>query len=1198
MTKRSIEIVRLTRRMAAGLTSSLCLVLVGMIVAALPVTAQAEDIQVFSNPNAVGVTPNVVFALDLSDSMNNAPDGTNTVPTRLDIVKDSLVHLLNDPDIPDVNVGFTYFRGSNGSGIKFPAASIDSDASLIDPAIPVDLTVGNVIERMVGATSADRETPSVDSLYEIARYYRGEGLFNGRLDQFGTWDAAQEQYTGGSGGVPDGWRAANPASYTGRSQVYLPLSSNEGSVQSCNNRSISSPLGSDECRTVRDAGAPMACRLINEPGQPARECSSTQCDTECNLSCASGQVHTQPANCATRANGEIWVTRLNTDGQPRQCCSKTDVSGSECLAVQEYPSTCAVQGCTGSEPYRPPTVREYCEFRVKDTRQYISPISRQCQKSTVVLLTDGAPSSNTVDHGEIDRFGNAAGNQRIREMIASSDPTKTGNDVACQDLSGHFDGAPGEQPYGNCAKELVEYLNTENQVPSIEGSTVSTYTIGFGLTGPGSDATWAYLQDVAAAGGGKALEANDTSSLVDAFESVISNLSGSTQNFTGFATTMNINTLQTSDKVFLPLFSPGTDRAWDGNVKGYFLRNGELIDVNGREAIALNPSSGDVEFKPGARSFWSKRADGKNVLEGGLIDQIKPTTRDIYVNTSASNTRDVNLSNGNYHFNVSNAELMPDRMGMAANTTLADRADMINWVRSARVGAPLHATPTLISYSETQGDVLFITTTQGLLHAIDVSQPEDIGGTSGGDELFAYMPYQILDTLQAQRADEVSGSFLYGLDGPMTSIIIDTDLNRLVDATGDRAYIYFGMRRGGRSYYALDVTNPRAPRQMWQIDGGTPGFARLGQSWSKMAPAVIQDGASERNVLIFGGGYDAEKQDALGVPRDPAGDDVGMGLYVVDAETGALLMSIGSDDPTTPTAEFRLTEAQMRYSIPADIRTEDTNNNGIVDRLYAADTGGQVWRVDIVEGGSASSATTYSTHLLADLSGPGIEGNRRFYYPPSVALATRDGQLVSSLAIGSGFRAQPLNSEISDEFYVLFDPNVASGAPTTAPPPVTPGGLYDATSNVLRVATGAARDAEIAALISADGWRVTLPQGQKVLSRSRTFKNNVFFNTFDPNTQDTCDFERGTNRFYALSLFDAVGVLEVDVDNDGELEDGVRSQEIVDSAAIVSEPTIATQLEEPSGTTSNTFCSTVFAGSTAAFKICDAPVRVNWQAIQ
>jgi hypothetical protein len=1181
-------------------------------------SSQADDIEVFVAPNLTGVTPNLVFTIDLSASMNKAPDGTSSVPTRLEILKQAMIAVLNDPELPDVNVGFTYFRGSEGSGIKWPAAPLDSDASLIDPAIPAGTTVREVLIGMLNATTAGGITSTVESMYEIARYIRGWKPYFGVNDNFGTWNPALMTYTGGSGGMPDGYRAANRKSYSG-SVHYVPLDHPTGWNSTCNDNTLRG--GSDGCAGVRAAGAELSCQLITVedryvaekiiPAVEERICSATQCDSGCGTVCTDWGPYTQPASCITRANGTLWVTRTS-GGEPTQCCTESDLGKTECIRTANYSRSCEANACntSRSRDYQPASIEpaytipgyqyEKCTYRRDDNRRYISPVTQQCQKTAVVLLTDGDPTDNSVDRGELYGNGTARSPYLIRSMIASGDPDYTDrNQVRCDDYSMLFGGTTAfSKPYGNCAKELAEFMHTENQNPAYEGSTVDTYAIGFGLTGPGADRTWQYLEDITTAGGGAALEADNLSTLVDAFKTIIDAVSSESNTFSAYTTTLNTSTLTTSNKAYMPMFNPQDDRSWDGNLKGYFLLDGEVRDINGDIATEVDAATGAVQFRASTKSFWSNMMDGNNALEGGVAGELIPSVRDLYVITNPAEVANVALADGSHDFDAGNASLTADVLGMAPTATATEVTDMIDWVRSARMGAPLHTRPLIIDYGN-GGEVLYFTTNQGFLHAIDVTGPTSVGDTTGGDELFAFMPFEMVGTVAAQRADTVAGPHIYGLDGPLSTYIIDTNGNGKVDAAGDRAFIYFGMRRGGTTYYAMEVTNPEAPRLAWKISAGQPGFERLGQTWSRMSPAKISDGGTDRSVLIFAGGYDAAKQDIPNTARDAAGDTVGMGVYIVDAMTGALLNSFGADDPATPAADFMIDVPGMKYSMPADIRIEDSNFNGTADRLYMVDLGGQIWRADIEEGASISAPSTIVPYLMADFSGISAADNRRFFYPPSVAIAARDGQAVTVLAVGSGYRAHPLNMAIDDKFFVLFDTASQVGTPANIPPFLTMSSLYDATPNTLQTATGAARDLEIAALGAANGWFIDLADDQKVLVGSRIFDYKIFFNTFSSGVSDPCDYKRGVNRFFAVNLLDATAAIETDVDEDGEPDDVVRNIVIEDAnSAIVSEPTIVTHAGSGAPSSAQPICSTVFAGSAPMMQICDAPVRVNWQTVR
>ena len=95
---------------------------------------------------------------------------------------------------------------------------------------------------------------------------------------------------------------------------------------------------------------------------------------------------------------------------------------------------------------------------------------------------------------------------------------------------------------------------------------------------------------------------------------------------------------------------------------------------------------------------------------------------------------------------------------------------MINWARSQRIGDPLHTQPKTIEYASL-GEILYVTTNQGYLHAIDVTNPTVPNDTAGGTELFAFMPNHMVGTLQSQSAVAVAGPHIYGLDGPMTTLL-------------------------------------------------------------------------------------------------------------------------------------------------------------------------------------------------------------------------------------------------------------------------------------------------------------------------------------------------------------------------------------------------------------------------------------------
>ena len=113
--------------------------------------------------------------------------------------------------------------------------------------------------------------------------------------------------------------------------------------------------------------------------------------------------------------------------------------------------------------------------------------------------------------------------------------------------------------------------------------------------------------------------------------------------------------------------------------------------------------------------------------------------------------------------------------------------------------------------------VLYAATNDGYLHAID---------PSNGVEKWAFIPSQMLNRMTDLYLDKGQPAKRYGIDGSMRIFKIDLNENGIVDGQ-DKVYLYFGMGRGGSSYYAINVTNPDDPQLMWrrgapsEVDGNS-----------------------------------------------------------------------------------------------------------------------------------------------------------------------------------------------------------------------------------------------------------------------------------------------------------------------------------------------------------------------------------------
>lgn len=777
----------------------------------------------------------------------------------------------------------------------------------------------------------------------------------------------------------------------------------------------------------------------------------------------------------------------------------------------------------------------YCDYDEWDTEwlgaKYNSPIENSCTPSYIILLSDGAPTINGAISDAEDMIGKSCA------TIPSS-------------------------PDGKCGPEIVKYLATNDQVATIPDSKVFTHTIGFNVAGAGKT----YLKKLARKGKGEFYPASSVADLEAVFDEIIGSITGSNESFVGMATSVKPSTLSSDSRVFMNMFQPGGSRSWTGNTKGYFIDETGLLDVTG--AAALETADGLTQFKSSTRSFWSASADGNDVGSGGASGKLS-ASRTIYTYVDPAAPSNESLT----QIKITESAITPALLGVADNT---EKDALITWLYDSKMADPIHPKPVLISYAAQ--DVLFSMTNQGLVHAIDTTHPTGFNDSNGGDELFAFIPQALLPQLKDQMANANSTGHLYGLDGAMSHYHEDTNKNHVVD-NGEKVYLYFGMRRGGNHYYALDVSNPSSPTLAWRIDGGAGNFAELGQTWSRMIPTTVKwSGGVEKKVLIFGGGYDTDQDDHT--VRTP--DDIGNAVFMVDAVTGGFLWKATQGSPS----------AQMQYSIPGDITVIDSDDDRIADRLYFGDMGGQVWRFDLDQAGNGASISGYR---LANLGGGGPSQNRRFYSAPSVAKIQGGTSFYYAVAIGSGFRAHPLIKTVDDYFYMIKDTHVDVGPPATTSTFGT-GDLYDITANVIgQGASAGARNAAAAVLESKDGWKLALEHtGEKNLTTALIFDSKLIFTTFTPAdgaVVSTCGGGGGAGRLYLMNLENGTPVMDFEDDTTPESDLVAENRyKSVPGAGIPTEPV---PYFPPGVGKVN-----IFVGKNNEGSIDNPMARINWKVIE
>jgi len=737
---------------------------------------------------------------------------------------------------------------------------------------------------------------------------------------------------------------------------------------------------------------------------------------------------------------------------------------------------------------------------IANSDTYQTPIEFACQKNYIVLLTDGAP---TQDNGAIE--GKVEGLPGFAEAAGPS----------CERVQGT------NNDHGKCLDEMAGYLKNHDLSTQFEGDqNVTTYTIGFTVDLP-------LLAETATKGGGAYYLADDTSTLTSALTKIVVSILDDASTFTAPSVPVNaFNRTQNLDDIFVSVFNPSSTLRWPGNLKKYKLLRGGFVDAN--LADAIDPDTGF--FKDEAKSFWSAAADGGNVTAGGAAEQLPEYgNRKLYTNIAGG---DLNAPAN--AVTTANNGLTPQVLGISGpladgfdqqNTflmNLTDRERLILWMRGLdlfdendngddmdtrrTMGDPLHVRPVPVIYGGTANNpdmVIFIATNDGYLHAVN---PDT------GEELWAFVPESLLPKQPALYADPVSPNRQYGIDGEITSVILNDDGQGGITGS-ERAILTFGMRRGGESVFAIDVTDRNDPQLLWEINPSSPGFQDLGQTWSTPQAARVKLGGTARDVLFFGGGYDAGQDNETF--RE---DTVGNAIYMVDTETGQLLWSAGKGNG------YDLDLPEMKHSIPAPVLATRLSGDGYTSRLYFGDMGGRIWKIDLLNGNPVADFAEGG--VLASLGGaagapnPSSADLRRFYNQVDVANVVGNGERFLAVNVGSGFRAHPLDRDINEMFFSVRDFAVNSVIPTDQyPPPVQVNELIDITG---------LGDVQIS--YGAKGWYMEMNKspGEKVLGRSITFDGTIFFTSFAPGAAaNACTAVAGQNRLYAISLFNGFTILDV-----------------------------------------------------------------------
>jgi len=269
------------------------------------------------------------------------------------------------------------------------------------------------------------------------------------------------------------------------------------------------------------------------------------------------------------------------------------------------------------------------------------------------------------------------------------------------------------------------------------------------------------------------------------------------------------------DRIYMAFFKPGTDNFWEGNVTKFGISSAnEIVDFEGNAATHPNGA-----IKDDAIPYWQTK-DWATTMSYG--------NRNIYTYLGTNEE----LVHSDNAFETDNNKLTAAMLGSPTNGI----ANIINYVRGKDVfdedgdstydenrevitGDVLHSEPVVFEYNysdDSSKTLVFFGANDGMFHAVlDMEIDSDGNETSHGTEHWAYIPPDQLHRLK--KMVEGSGHQYY-VDSTPKIYFKDQGNDGLVD-TGDddQVVLVCGEREGGTSYFALDITNPSAPKYLWRI---------------------------------------------------------------------------------------------------------------------------------------------------------------------------------------------------------------------------------------------------------------------------------------------------------------------------------------------------------------------------------------------
>lgn len=584
---------------------------------------------------------------------------------------------------------------------------------------------------------------------------------------------------------------------------------------------------------------------------------------------------------------------------------------------------------------------------------FASPIQYRCQKNFTVVISDGLPTYDTNIPGNDPAESSG---RTLPDWDGLSPDTDPADYPDFPQYSDGFqpDGYPSEEGYSLYLDDIAKFgwdidLRTGGtddagmsfDDPAFEQQNMGTYTIGFSTANQ-------MLEDAAEYGHGEYLTAANAAELSAALQAAISDIAA--RSSSSASATSNTGYIASGSRVFQARYNSSN---WTGQLLafaiesdvdsedyGFLQRNGPVTEGAVWDAAEEIPAAGSrtiMTYNGGGVSFaWTDLSTAQQAALGSedVLSYLRGDQSQEVSSGGSFRNRDALLGdivNSNPVFMGAPPFNYPD-----------------DW--NGDTTEPEDASP-YSSFAVNQNDrtpMIYVGANDGMLHGFDADT---------GEERMAYVPGPVFENLD--ELVDTDYDHRYFVDGSPT----------VADAYFDGSWhtvLLGGLNKGGQGIYALDVTTATFSEGnadstvLWEFTDADD--VDLGYTFSQ--PNIVRLHNGQWGV-IFGNGYNNTRADG---DASTTGHAV---LYIVSIEDGSLIRKIdtGAGTATTPNGL-------------ATVSPVDVDGDYIVDRVYAGDLQGNLWRFDLDDGNPNqwgipfSQGQTYEP-LFSACSGTPCDSNRQ-----------------------------------------------------------------------------------------------------------------------------------------------------------------------------------------------------------------------------